>query len=104
MPGGIRRVGFVGVGNMGWPMAANLLKAGFDVAVCDAAPARAAQFASEVGGRAAHGRFGPCSGNSDRRDARSARATPRSVMMPVTSRAGVTSKAGFAAGLPGAET
>ena len=49
----IRRVGFVGIGNMGWPMAANLLKAGFDVAACDAVPARAAQFAGEVGGHAA---------------------------------------------------
>jgi 3-hydroxyisobutyrate dehydrogenase len=49
----IRRVGFVGIGNMGWPMAANLLKAGFDVAACDVVPARAAQFASEVGGHAA---------------------------------------------------
>ena len=53
MAAAIKRVGFVGIGNMGWPMAANLLKAGFDVAVCDAVPARAAQFASEVGGRAA---------------------------------------------------
>ena len=49
----IKRVGFVGIGNMGWPMATNLLKAGFDVAACDAVPARAAQFASEVGGHAA---------------------------------------------------
>ena len=49
----IRRIGFIGIGNMGWPMAANLLKAGFDVAVCDAAPGRAAKFAKEVGGRAA---------------------------------------------------
>lgn len=49
----IRRIGFIGVGNMGWPMAANLLKAGFDVAVCDAAPGRAAQFAKEIGGHAA---------------------------------------------------
>lgn len=48
----IKRVGFVGIGNMGWPMAANLVKAGFDVAVCDAVPGRAAQFAGEVGGRA----------------------------------------------------
>ncbi len=53
MAAAIGRVGFVGIGNMGWPMAANLLKAGFDVAVCDAVPARSAQFASEVGGRAA---------------------------------------------------
>jgi 3-hydroxyisobutyrate dehydrogenase len=51
----IRRVGFVGVGNMGWPMAANLLKAGFDVAVTDAAPGRATQFEREVGGQAAEG-------------------------------------------------
>jgi 3-hydroxyisobutyrate dehydrogenase len=49
----IKRVGFVGIGNMGWPMAANLLKAGFDVAACDAVPARAARFAGEAGGRAA---------------------------------------------------
>jgi len=53
MPAPIKRVGFVGIGNMGWPMAANLLKAGFDVAVCDAAPGRAENFAREVGGRAA---------------------------------------------------
>jgi len=48
----IRRVAFVGIGNMGWPMAANLLKAGFDVAVVDAAPGRGALFAREVGGAA----------------------------------------------------
>ncbi|MFH5923112.1 NAD(P)-dependent oxidoreductase [Roseomonas xinghualingensis] len=51
----IRRVGFVGVGNMGWPMAANLVKAGFDVAVTDAVPGRAAKFVREVGGHAAEG-------------------------------------------------
>lgn len=49
----IRRIGFVGIGNMGWPMAANLLKAGFEVTVCDAVPGRAASFAQEVGGHAA---------------------------------------------------
>jgi len=49
----IKRVGFVGIGNMGWPMAANLLKAGFDVTVCDAAPGRAAAFVAEFGARAA---------------------------------------------------
>jgi 3-hydroxyisobutyrate dehydrogenase len=53
MGAAIRRVGFVGIGNMGWPMAANLVKAGFEVAVCDAVPGRSAQFASEVGGQAA---------------------------------------------------
>jgi 3-hydroxyisobutyrate dehydrogenase len=52
MPGDIRRIGFIGIGNMGWPMAANLVKAGFEVAACDAVPGRSAQFAGEVGGRA----------------------------------------------------
>jgi 3-hydroxyisobutyrate dehydrogenase len=49
----IRQVGFVGIGNMGWPMAANLVRAGFGVAAADAAPGRAAAFAAEAGGRAA---------------------------------------------------
>ncbi len=49
----IRRVGFVGIGNMGWPMAANLVRAGFDVTAADAAPGRARAFAAEVGGAAA---------------------------------------------------
>ena len=52
-PAAIKHIGFVGIGNMGWPMAANLVKAGFEVAVCDAVPGRSAQFASEVGGQAA---------------------------------------------------
>jgi 3-hydroxyisobutyrate dehydrogenase len=47
-----RTVGFVGIGNMGWPMAANLVRAGFQVAVTDAASGRAERFAAEVGGRA----------------------------------------------------
>jgi 3-hydroxyisobutyrate dehydrogenase-like beta-hydroxyacid dehydrogenase len=49
----IRRVGFVGIGSMGWPMAARLVQAGFEVTAADAAPGRAAAFAAEVGGRAA---------------------------------------------------
>jgi 3-hydroxyisobutyrate dehydrogenase len=49
----IRRVGFVGIGNMGWPMAANLVRAGFDVVAADTAPGRAAAFAAEAGARAA---------------------------------------------------
>ena len=53
MSGPIRRIGFIGIGNMGWPMAANLVKAGFEVTVSDAVAGRAAQFAGEVGGRAA---------------------------------------------------
>jgi 3-hydroxyisobutyrate dehydrogenase len=48
----VRAVGFVGVGNMGWPMARQLVQAGFDVAVCDVQPGRADSFAAEVGGRA----------------------------------------------------
>ena len=50
-----RTVGFVGIGNMVWPMAANLVRAGFEVAVADAASGRAARFAAEVGGRAGDG-------------------------------------------------
>ncbi len=46
-----RRIGVIGLGNMGWPMAANLLKAGFEIAVADARPGRAAQFARDLGGR-----------------------------------------------------
>ncbi len=52
MAAAIRRIGFVGIGNMGWPMAANLARAGFDVAVCDAVPGRAAKFVEEAGGEA----------------------------------------------------
>ena len=50
-----RPVGFVGIGNMGWPMAANLVRAGFQVAVANAVGGRAARFAAEVGGRACDG-------------------------------------------------
>lgn len=49
----IRKVAFVGIGNMGWPMAANLVKAGFDVTACDVVPGRAEAFAAESGGKAA---------------------------------------------------
>jgi len=49
----IRKVAFVGIGNMGWPMAANLVKASFDVTVCDVVPGRADAFAAETGGKAA---------------------------------------------------
>lgn len=50
---GIQRIGFVGLGNMGWPMAASLLRAGFAVQAIDSAPGRAATFAREAGGAAA---------------------------------------------------
>jgi len=49
------RIGFIGVGSMGWPMAQCLLKAGFDVTAFDAAPGQADRFAKEVGGQAAAG-------------------------------------------------
>ncbi|MDQ1081856.1 NAD(P)-dependent oxidoreductase [Pseudoroseomonas cervicalis] len=53
-PGGaLRRIAFIGIGNMGWPMAARLVGAGFDVVVCDVAAERSARFATEVGGEAA---------------------------------------------------
>jgi len=41
------RIGFVGVGNMGWPMAANLARAGFAPVVFDTDRARADRFAAE---------------------------------------------------------
>jgi 3-hydroxyisobutyrate dehydrogenase len=49
----VKRVCFIGIGNMGWPMAAQLLKAGFEVAVSDAVAGRAVEFVATVGGTAA---------------------------------------------------
>jgi 3-hydroxyisobutyrate dehydrogenase len=49
----IRRIGFVGLGNMGAPMARNLARAGFDVRVRDADPDRQELLASELGPEAA---------------------------------------------------
>ncbi|MEQ5837913.1 NAD(P)-dependent oxidoreductase [Paraburkholderia acidicola] len=46
------RVSFVGLGAMGWPMAANLVKAGYNVYVFDVSPDATRRFESEVGGRA----------------------------------------------------
>jgi 3-hydroxyisobutyrate dehydrogenase-like beta-hydroxyacid dehydrogenase len=40
-------IGFIGLGNMGWPMAANLLAAGYSVRVWDRTPARAAALAAQ---------------------------------------------------------
>jgi 3-hydroxyisobutyrate dehydrogenase len=40
-------VAFIGIGNMGWPMAANVRKAGHDLIVFDATPGLAARFAAE---------------------------------------------------------
>ena len=53
MSAALKRIAFAGIGNMGWPMAANLVKAGFDVTVCDVLPGRAASFATETGAKAA---------------------------------------------------
>jgi 3-hydroxyisobutyrate dehydrogenase len=47
------RVGFIGIGNMGWPMAVNVSKAGHDVTVYDTDPDRSARFAAEHGGKPA---------------------------------------------------
>ena len=47
------RVGFIGIGNMGWPMAANIAKAGHNLAVFDVDSSRTARFTSEHKARAA---------------------------------------------------
>lgn len=47
------RIAFAGIGNMGWPMAANLIKAGHYVVVSDLSAERVARFVSEVGGSGA---------------------------------------------------
>ena len=46
-------VGFVGLGNMGWPMARHLREGGVDLVLLDARSGHAARFAAEYGGRAA---------------------------------------------------
>ena len=47
------KVGFIGIGVMGWPMAANVVKGGHDLVVFDLDRDAAARFAREVGVRAA---------------------------------------------------
>ena len=56
-------VGFVGLGNMGWPMARNLRQAGFDLVIHDAAGETATRFAEEFGAMIATGpdAFADCS-------------------------------------------
>jgi len=49
----IKKVGFVGIGNMGAPMAAHLVAAGFDVTVFDVRPEAVSIFVERHGGRAA---------------------------------------------------
>jgi 3-hydroxyisobutyrate dehydrogenase len=51
-PVGKATVGFVGVGNMGWPMAACLVKAGFTVNVNDSRREVANNFVQQIGGTA----------------------------------------------------
>jgi 3-hydroxyisobutyrate dehydrogenase len=48
-----KRIGFVGLGIMGAPMAANLVKAGFDLAVHTRTREKAERFSAEHGARAA---------------------------------------------------
>jgi 3-hydroxyisobutyrate dehydrogenase len=43
------RVGFIGLGNMGWPMAANVLKGGHELIVYDTSPGLGARFAADHG-------------------------------------------------------
>lgn len=50
----IRRVAFIGLGVMGYPMAGHLAKAGFDVTVYNRTHAKAQQWVAEYGGRAEH--------------------------------------------------
>ena len=46
---GPERIAFIGIGNMGWPMAANLVRRGYDVTVADMDGARVARFVAEFG-------------------------------------------------------
>lgn len=48
------RAGFVGLGNMGWPMARNLAQAGYHLTVRDADDARQARFVADHGAVAAN--------------------------------------------------
>lgn len=48
-------IGFVGVGNMGWPMAACLVRAGYTVHLADARRLQVDNFVQQVGGIAAEG-------------------------------------------------
>ena len=45
-------VGFIGAGNMGWPMAACLVKAGFPVLINDSRREVANNFVQQIGGTA----------------------------------------------------
>ncbi len=45
------KIGFIGIGNMGWAMAKNVVKAGYDVTAYDTDAARVRRFADETGQR-----------------------------------------------------
>jgi 3-hydroxyisobutyrate dehydrogenase len=47
------RVGFIGIGNMGWPMASHIAQAGHELTVFDVDAAKAARFAQEFHCKAA---------------------------------------------------
>jgi 3-hydroxyisobutyrate dehydrogenase len=47
------RVGFIGIGVMGWPMASNILKGGHDLTVFDLDQDAVKRFTAEVGGKGA---------------------------------------------------
>lgn len=47
------QIGFIGIGNMGNPMAGNLIKAGWHVSVYDVDPAKMTRFVAAHGGRTA---------------------------------------------------
>jgi 3-hydroxyisobutyrate dehydrogenase len=49
----IKKIGFIGIGNMGSPMASHLAKKGFDVTVYDLRPEVVKAFVAQHGGRAA---------------------------------------------------
>src|SRR6187401_1123835 len=49
----VKKIGFVGIGNMGTPMASHLVKKGYDVTVYDIRPGVAKAFVAQHGGRAA---------------------------------------------------
>jgi len=49
------RVGFIGIGNMGWPMASHIAQAGHELTVFDVDAAKAARFAQEFHCKAAAG-------------------------------------------------
>ena len=49
----LRRIGFIGIGNMGSPMAAHVIKAGFDLTLYDVNPEACEKFVSQHGGKIA---------------------------------------------------